>query len=1183
MNRLKIYFKLRLCYFGLGFLFMFFNMGYGQTVYKMSNAKIYGCKGGLTDSENNQQAIGKYANNENLIFTIVVKGASSINFKFKGSFCTEAVSDYLKVYKGRDTTGTLIRTYSGIINNPASFSVSDSAVTFYFHSDANIVCDGWELTWEGKVTLVPQPKFTAIANPTCNSTKIRVTLDQKFNCDSVKAANFKLSGTLSTTISSISAINCDSKNETSTFDITFASGLNKSGNYTLDFNSFFKDACDSIWKINAKLNFKITDCPIVVDLRTNRKTICKGACASLTAIITGGNAANYSYNWISGGLTGAPPKTVCPTVNTQYILEVSDGVSVPGKDTVDIIVLDPPVAQNDTTVCQTSGVLNLKALPAGGTWSGTGITNATNGAFNPLVSGGGVFKVFYNTGTCRDSVIVTVRAINAGSPAAACPGSAPFMVAGFSPTGGSWSGLNITNSGLITPPSVAGSFVVTYSWNGCTSNKTINIDNIILAKKIDTICKSVALDTFKGFSPIGGVWTGPGVTNARLGINAPLNAGAGNKIYIYTINGCRDTFKRFINDVDARWDDIACPDAGQKLLPAGLPSGGYWKGKGIFDAVAGIFDADSFRVPGKSTFAQTTLTYFANNGCKDNKIMYLRYTRFYADTIKNCVYDTAYFMRNAYLQNDPWNMLFSGSNAIVGNAVYNQKFSPSLAKRGTFHQIIGDANGCKDTIVIQIYDRPNIQKDTVFCIADNPFKLKNKTGKGSFSGKGITNGVNGIFSPAVAGAGNHVILFNFPGRCTDTVIIKVNALPNPVISGLKNYYCFKDSISNLKVKPFGGILSGNGILDSSFNPKLAGEGFHTITYKVGTGKCTNITTRDIEVGAPLELTLNIEKGKDSICIGTTVALTTTQKTGLNNATLTWRSGQIDVPNIYESPKKTTVYRVVLQDGCSDSVEKFATIFVHPPMYGKILSSDIKCFGNNGFASITMNQAGPFKYLWNTIPPQTTANITAPVSNVYKVNIINETTGCTYDTSANILGYPRIRAFFTTAPAGQCVYSSNALVKIINLSEGGKQGVWDYGDFTKELYDEQSNPSHLYQGDTDSYTITLRISNEGGCSDSFKVKICVLDTISLFIPDAFTPNDDETNDVFKIYSSSLTKLEVNIFNRWGEMVFQSNNPKFSWDGRYKGNLCPTDYYIYTIKYKGKATAWKYKKGVFYILR
>ncbi len=1183
MHRIKAYIVLRktslqgLCLMGLICAFMMDSMA--QTTYKMGNNKVYNCRAKLTDSEGNLQSAKKYANNENYTFTVCVKGASSIDIKFNGPFCTESITDYLKVYKGKDTFGTLIRTYSGTINSPVALSISDSCVTFFFHSDINIVCDGWDLNWEAKITSVPQPVFSPITDPTCNSTKIRVTLDQKFNCDSVKAKNFKLSGALSTAVSSAVGVNCDSKNETNTFDLTFVSGLNKSGSYTLNFNSSFKDACDSIWLINAKLIFKITDCPITVLLFSNKYVICKGSCANLTSFVTGGNVSNYAYTWISGGLTGAPPKTVCPTVNTQYILRVTDGVSVPGMDTVDIVVLDPPVAQNDTTVCQSSGAFNLTASPAGGNWSGTGITSGPNGTFNPGVSGGGTFKVFYNIGACRDSVIITVKPINAGPPLAACPGSAPFNVTGFTPPGGTWSGPNITTAGVITPPGSPGTFKVTYSWNGCTSDKTINIDGIVMTKA-DTICRSKALDTFK-FYPVGGFWTGPGLTNALKGINSPPTAGAGNKLYIYSINGCKDTLKRNIQDVDARWDEIACPDAGQRTLPAGLPAGGKWTGKGIFDPVLGVFDADSFKVPGKSTFVQVNLTYEALNGCKDDKIMYLRYTRFYKDTVKNCVSDTAYYLRYQYVYSDPWNMDFTGSTAIVGTQLYYQKFSPAKAGRGTWHEIIGDANGCKDTIIIHVYPRAKIQNDTTFCIADDPYKLYNGEGSGFFFGKGITNGFTGMFSPAVADTGTHLIFFSMFGKCKDTLRIRVNPLPKVTMTGLQSAYCMRDTLVTLILSPLGGTLTGKGTSGAAFNPKSAGTGMHLISYTYGAGKCINKSQKTVTVGDTLKMSMSSDK--DTICIGTTVALTAKSSGGTGNYDLKWSSGQTNVEAIYMVPKVPTIYRAILKDGCSDSVEKTRSVYVHPRLFGSVASSPIQCYGNQGFTGITMGGVGPYKYLWNTIPPQTTPNITAAVGTTYRVYVTNTKTGCTYDTFATIPGYSRIRAYFTTSPAGQCVYSNNARIQIINMSEGGTEGGWDFGDKQSLPYDPLTNPSHTYEGDTDIYTIRLVIQNEGKCKDSFSVNICVLDTITLFIPNAFTPNDDATNDVFRIEATSVSEATIEIYNRWGEMMFWTNDARQGWNGYYQGKLCPTDYYVYLIKYKGKKTPWKYQKGYFYLLK
>ncbi|MBL7836668.1 MAG: gliding motility-associated C-terminal domain-containing protein, partial [Bacteroidetes bacterium] len=533
-----------------------------------------------------------------------------------------------------------------------------------------------------------------------------------------------------------------------------------------------------------------------------------------------------------------------------------------------------------------------------------------------------------------------------------------------------------------------------------------------------------------------------------------------------------------------------------------------------------------------------------------------------------------------YLLIDPWNVLFSGSKGIVGNSLYWQKFNPSLAGRGTYNQIIAEGNGCRDTQIIYVYPRANIQKDTTVCIADNPFQLMNSAGAGVFSGKGVVN-ASGLFSPSLAGVGTHNIFFTQIGKCTDTIRITVNALPVAVLSGLLNNYCLRDTAIPITISPKGGVLTGQGISDTVFNPKHAGTGSHTITYRIGTGRCVNQASLNIDVNDTLRLSLDVDK--DTICIGTPVTFSTKSSGGLGAYNLKWSGGEFNVQNIYTFPKQTITYRAVLRDGCSDSVVRQATVYVHPPMFGQVSTSAIQCYGNKGTATLTMAGPGPYSYLWNTIPAQTSSSITANVGTTYKVKVTNTKTGCTYDTFATIPGHPRIRAYFAVSPSGQCIYSNNPAIQIIDLSEGGINGYWDFGDGSRETYQAGTNPSHTYPGDTDEYTIRLVISNNGGCTDSFNVSICVLDTVALFIPTSFTPNDDGTNDVFKIESGNVSAAFIQIYNRWGEKVFDTDQPREGWDGTYRGALCPNDYYVYVIRYKGKKTAWRYVRGYLYLIR
>ena len=115
-------------------------------------------------------------------------------------------------------------------------------------------------------------------------------------------------------------------------------------------------------------------------------------------------------------------------------------------------------------------------------------------------------------------------------------------------------------------------------------------------------------------------------------------------------------------------------------------------------------------------------------------------------------------------------------------------------------------------------------------------------------------------------------------------------------------------------------------------------------------------------------------------------------------------------------------------------------------------------------------------------------------------------------------------------------------------------VWNFGDDDIEY---SQNPSHTY-ADTGSYTITLIVSNEG-CTDTTQAEVKVLPSFLFFIPNAFTPNGDGTNDNFQAQGIGISEFNMIIFDRWGNAIFQSNNVNTSWDG---GNS-PSGIYIYRI--------------------
>ena len=117
-------------------------------------------------------------------------------------------------------------------------------------------------------------------------------------------------------------------------------------------------------------------------------------------------------------------------------------------------------------------------------------------------------------------------------------------------------------------------------------------------------------------------------------------------------------------------------------------------------------------------------------------------------------------------------------------------------------------------------------------------------------------------------------------------------------------------------------------------------------------------------------------------------------------------------------------------------------------------------------------------------------------------------------------------------------------------------------------------------DNKVYRVTgYKNSNHSVVSISNYVEI--VPPISMFIPDAFTPNGDGINDLFGVKGEGLQNFSMRIFNRWGELVFESHNPRQQWDGNYEGKPVQTDTYVYQLIASGLGS--KEKTGSVTLIR
>jgi gliding motility-associated-like protein len=152
-----------------------------------------------------------------------------------------------------------------------------------------------------------------------------------------------------------------------------------------------------------------------------------------------------------------------------------------------------------------------------------------------------------------------------------------------------------------------------------------------------------------------------------------------------------------------------------------------------------------------------------------------------------------------------------------------------------------------------------------------------------------------------------------------------------------------------------------------------------------------------------------------------------------------------------------------------------------------------------------------------------------------------------------------------------VNMTNSEVNFINGSFGAVDYDWDFGD---GVVSNAENPSHTFDNSEEgNYTVQLIAYSSFGCSDTAYAIVQVQEDLIFYVPNTFTPDGDEYNELFlPIFTSGFDPDDYNllIFNRWGEVLFESNNSNFGWDGTYGGKIVKDGTYVWKIEFKTKYT-------------
>jgi gliding motility-associated-like protein len=191
---------------------------------------------------------------------------------------------------------------------------------------------------------------------------------------------------------------------------------------------------------------------------------------------------------------------------------------------------------------------------------------------------------------------------------------------------------------------------------------------------------------------------------------------------------------------------------------------------------------------------------------------------------------------------------------------------------------------------------------------------------------------------------------------------------------------------------------------------------------------------------------------------------------------------------------------------------------------------------------------------------------------HDITLNYELFGClettTYSSYICMENYPN-----TTFTANPNVLSSTSeTINFTNTTMGGVTYSWDYGDNqTSTVFEEE----HFYNGITENILVSLTATTLLGCATTYELSLPVISDPIYYVPNTFTPDEDEHNQLwYPVFTTGFDPYNFNlcIYNRWGELIWESNDASKGWDGSYgaDGRNVQAGMYSWIIRYSNKET-------------
>jgi gliding motility-associated-like protein len=324
-----------------------------------------------------------------------------------------------------------------------------------------------------------------------------------------------------------------------------------------------------------------------------------------------------------------------------------------------------------------------------------------------------------------------------------------------------------------------------------------------------------------------------------------------------------------------------------------------------------------------------------------------------------------------------------------------------------------------------------------------------------------------------------------------------------------------------------------------------------------------------------------------ICTGTSTTLYGVS-TGGRLVRYTWEPGNITDSSTIVTPTTTTLYKLTGEDANGCSVEDSIEIRVTEKPDAPEITAQSICPDSTATLSIN-NATPPFIYNWYTFPSggsiagtgatYTTPDVTATTT--WYVEAVNGP--CSSDRTA-VTVTPYDRAVSPIVKAGDITSTNVTFTWDPVPGATGYLVSVDGGEYITPTSGNLGT-THQVTGITVQESVTIKVITLGAlsCQNSLPgTAIAKLKPGEIFIPNAFTPNGDGKNDYFKPEGTTISAIDMKIFNQWGELIYRTNQLT-GWNGTYNGKIQPSGVYTYTIRIILNNKTEMIRKGAVNLLR